>query len=104
MKTQATPTKLRLGMTTTECRHTGSAGRTCRYCSGSMAAQLAVCHFETFRTTDFTACGIRHRPKIAWRVCGWSHLNCVERSPGRDTMGRVVYHDPAKHGGIPDRS
>jgi hypothetical protein len=67
--------RLKLGMRTTECRTT-SMTHQCVVCDESISPQMVRAHFETFKTNDFTSCGVRHRSQIAWRVCAWSHLSC----------------------------
>lgn len=73
------PKRLRLGMTTCECR-TSSWHNKCKLCGDLIEPSLQYVLFETFRTRDFTSCGIRHRPRIAWQVCGHAHLQCMRKT------------------------
>ncbi len=69
--------KLNLGQETTEIRvinHT----KTCIKCKKDISPQMMVVHFETFKTNKFESCGIVYPSVIAWRVCGFSHLNTCD--------------------------
>jgi hypothetical protein len=67
--------RLRLGMQTTDIR-TSNSYYDCSVCGKVISPQMLRAHFHTYRTNDYTSCGVRYRSKIAWRVCGWSHLSC----------------------------
>ena len=77
-----TPKRLRLGMTTTDLR-VSNWHNNCKFCGQTIIPSLQHVLFETFRTRDFTSCGIRHRPRIAWDVVGHAHLACMRKELGQ---------------------